>query len=176
MQITVPRGRTYCGEMSDMLMAFFKCRETYLSGLLEGLLIHSDKNDGVWAKAILSSSLHILDNVLAGCEVDECLRAELLAHLLLLLTSVNGNCSQTHRLRILQSKGAETATSTNDSDCLTWANTRLLQALVDGDTCAENRGDCSKIHVLREAGDVCSLGDGILLEGAVYGVAGEESV
>lgn len=130
----------------------------------------------MWAKAILSSSLHIFDNILAGREVNKCMRAELFAHLLLLLTAVDGDCPQTHGLRVLLSKRTETAASTNDGDCLTWANTGFFQAFVDGDTCAKNWGDCSKVHVLCEASDVRGLGDGILLERAIYGVAGEESV
>lgn len=88
---------------------------------------------------ILSCSLDILDDVLAGGVVDERIGAELLqAHLPLLLTSINGNCPETHGLGVLLSKRSETTATADNADGLAWLRTGLLQALVDGDTSAEN--------------------------------------
>lgn len=148
--------------------------QTYLSGLLEWLLVHSDEDDGVWAKTVLSRGLDVLDDVRAGGEVDEGFGAQLLqAHLLLLVTSVNGDDSQTHSASILLGEGAETTTGTDNGDGLAWASARLLQALVDGDTCAKNWGNGSEVAFLWYTGNVGRLGNAVLLEGAVDGVTGE---
>lgn len=85
-------------------------------------------------ETIFGSSLDILDNVLALAEVDECVRAQVLAHLLLVVTSIDSDGADTHGLAVLLSEGTETTTSTDDGYCLTRASTRFLDALVDGDT------------------------------------------
>jgi len=125
-------------------------------------------------EAILSRCLHILDNVLAGTKVDKGVGAELVAHLPLLLATINGNCPQAHDLCILLSKGTEATTSAHNCDGLAWACSRLLQALVDGDTSAENWCHGREIDILVQTGDVRCFGNGVLLEGTIDGVAGEE--
>jgi len=71
----------------------------------------------------------------------------------------------------LLSKRSEPTTAANNADGLARSGTRLLQALVDGDTGAENWGDGRKVDVLGDAGCVCCLGDGVLLEGAINRVS-----
>jgi hypothetical protein len=107
---------------------------TYLGGLLERLLRDSKKNDSVGTKTIFGGSLDILDNILALAEVDECVRAQLLAHLLLVVTGINGDSADTHGLAVLLSERTETTTSTDNGDCLSRTSTRLFDTLVDGDT------------------------------------------
>jgi hypothetical protein len=112
---------------------------TYLGGLLERLLGDSEKNDGVGTKTVFGGSLNVLDNVLALAEVNECVRAQLLAHLLLIVTSVDGDRADTHGLAVLLSERTETTTSTDNGDSLSRASTGLFDTLVDGDTSAEDR-------------------------------------
>jgi len=147
-----------------------------LGSLLEGLLGSSDEESSVRAKAIVGSSLDISDDVLSLCEVDEGLGTERHAHLLLLLTTINGNGMDTHSLGVLNSDGTETTTSTDDSKRLAGLDTGLLDTLVDGDTGAENGGDGLKVTLLRDASNVDSLGDGVLLERSIDGVTGEKSL
>lgn len=90
-------------------------------------------------KTIFGGSLNVLDNILALAEVDECVRAQLLAHLLLVVTGVNGDRADTHGLAVLLSERTETTTGTDDGDCLSRASTGLLDTLVDGNTGAEDR-------------------------------------
>lgn len=148
----------------------------YLSGLLEGLLAHGEQNDGVGTKAVLGSGLHILDDVGALGEVDESSGAHALAHGLLLIAGIDGDGVNTHSLSVLQGKGAETTTGTNDGNGLTGAHTRLLDTLVDGDTGAEDGSDGGKIAALGYPCNVGGLSDGVLLEGTVDRVAREEGV
>lgn len=140
MQTTVPRGRTYCGYRQYVCLVRVKwvvggedagvVREgtkTNLSSLLEWLLIDSDEDDGVWSKTVLSRGLHVLDDVLAGGEVDERAGTKLFhAHLLLLLTGVNGDDPQTHGLGVLLGEGSESTTGTDNGDGLAWASTGFL--------------------------------------------------
>ena len=127
--------------------------------------------------AVLSRRLNVLDHVLAGGEVDEGAGTELLhAHLLLLISGVDGDDLQTHGLCVLLGKGSESTTSTDNSDGLAGLGSRLLQALVDGDTSAQNWSDGIEGDVLVKASDVGCLGDAVLLEGSVDGVSGEESL
>ena len=129
------------------------------------------------ALSVLGRLLHLLDHVLASGEIDESCRTQLLqAHLLLLVARVDGDHVQAHGFGILLGEGSEAATSTNDGDGLARLSTRLLQALVDGDTGAENGGDGSEVTLLGDAGNVGSLSDTVLLEGAIDGVAGEEGL
>lgn len=51
---------------------------------------------------------------------------------------------------------------------------RLLQALVDSDTGAQDGCNRSEIALLGNAGNVGSLCNGVLLEGTVDGVSGEK--
>jgi hypothetical protein len=111
---------------------------TYLGGLLEGLLGDSKENDSVGTKTIFGGSLNVLDDVLALAEVDECVRAQLLAHLLLVVTGVNGDRADTHGLAVLLSERTETTTSSDNGDCLARASTGLLDTLVDSDTSTED--------------------------------------
>lgn len=148
---------------------------TYLSSLLEWLLVNSDEDDGVWTETVCGGGLDVLDNVGALGEVDEGLRAQLLqAHLLLLIAGIDGDHSQTHSLGVLLGKGTETTTGTDNGDGLAGTSTRLLQTLVDGDTCAENRSDGSEIAVLWYPSNMSGLGNAVLLEGSVNGVAGKK--
>jgi hypothetical protein len=111
---------------------------TYLGGLLERLLRDSKKNNSVRTKTIFGGSLNVLDDVLALAKVNECVRAQLLAHLLLVVTGVNGDRADTHGLAVLLSERTETTASTDDGDCLTRTSTGLLDTLVDGDTSTQN--------------------------------------
>ena len=150
---------------------------THLSGLLEWLLVYCDKDDGVWAKTVFGSSLHILDDVLALGEVDECVGAELLqAHLPLLITTVDGNSPQAHSAGVLLCERTETTTGTYNGDSLTWLGSRLLQSLVDGNTGAQHGRDRGKVTFLGNASCVCCLGNAVLLEGAIDGVARQEGL
>ena len=67
----------------------------------------------------------------------------------------------------------KSATSSDDSDSLARLGSRLLQALVDGDTGAQYWSDGVEGDVLVKASYVSCLGDAVLLEGSVNGVAGE---
>ena len=112
--------------------------EAYLGGLLEWLLVDGNEDDGVWSEAVLSRGLDVLDDVGGGGKVDESIGAKILAELPLLRTGVNANGTETHGLGVLLSERAQSTTGTDDGDGLTWLGTRLLQALVDGDTGAWN--------------------------------------
>jgi hypothetical protein len=147
-----------------------------LGSLLEGLLGGSDEESGVRAEAIRSSSLDIGDNVLSLGEVDEGLGTERHAHLLLLLATINGNGMDTHSLGVLNSDGTEATTGTDNSKRLAGPDTGLLDTLVDSDTSAENGGDGLKVTLLRDASNVDSLGDSVLLERTIDGVTGEKSL
>lgn len=148
---------------------------THLSSLLEWLLVDGEKDDGVGAKTVLSGGLHVLDDVFALREVNKGERAELLAHLLLLLTSINGNGSKTHGLCVLLSKRTKTTTGADNGDGLARASARLLQALVDSDTGAQDRRDGVKRDVLGNAGNVRGFGNAVLLERSVDSVSREQS-
>jgi hypothetical protein len=50
----------------------------------------------------------------------------------------------------------------------------LFQALVDGNTSAENGRDCGQVTFLGDAGDVSGFGDAVLLKGAVDRVSREK--
>lgn len=103
--------------------------------------------------------------------------AELLqAHLLLVVTGVNGDGPQTHGLCVLLCNGTETTSSADNGDGLAGPGARLLKALVDGDTGAENWCNGLEVNVLVDARDVGGLGDAVFLEGTVDGVSGEEGV
>lgn len=90
-------------------------------------------------ETIFGGSLDILDNVLALAEVDECVRAQLLAHLLLVVASIDSDGADTHGLAVLLSERTETTASTDDGYCLARASTGFLDALVDSDTGTQNR-------------------------------------
>lgn len=127
-------------------------------------------------KAVDGSSLHILDDVGALGEVDEGGGAHALAHDLLVVTSINRDGVDTHSLCVLQGKGTETTTGTDNGDGLTSAHASLLETLVDGDTGAQDGGNGGEIAALGYPCNVGSLGDGVLLEGTVDRVAGEEGL
>jgi hypothetical protein len=144
--------------------------------LLERLLVYSDQDDGVRSLSVLSRLLDLLNNVLATGKVDEGGGAQLLkTHLLLLVAGVDGDDPQTHGLRVLLGEGSESTTSTDDGDSLPWASVGLLKSLVDGDTGAKYGCYGIEGNVFVKAGDVSSLGNAVLLEGTIDGVAGEES-
>jgi hypothetical protein len=113
-------------------------RADVLGSLGEGLLGSSDEESSVGTEAVRGGSLDIGNKVLALGEVDELLGTEFHAHLLLLLTTIDGNGVDAHSLGVLNSDGTETTTSTNNSKRLASSDTRLLDTLVDGDTGAEN--------------------------------------
>lgn len=147
-----------------------------LSSLLEWPLVDGEKNDGVGAETVLSGGLHVLDDVLALGEIDECVRPELLAHLLLLLSGIDGNGSETHGLCVLLSERTETSSSSDDGYSLAWAGTGLLETLVHGDTGTENWGDLVEWDFFGDSGNVCGLGDTVLLEGSVNCVTRDKSL
>lgn len=121
---------------------------------------------------VFGGLLHLLDHVLASGEIDECLRAHLLqAHLSLLLAGIDGDHVQAHGFGVLLGKGSETTAGTDDGDGLTRLSVRFLQTLVDCDAGAEDGCDCIEGNVFVEASDVGGLGDAVLLECAVDGVA-----
>jgi hypothetical protein len=96
------------------------------------------------------------------------------AHLLLLITGINGNGPQTHHLRVLTSQRPKPTARTNDRYELTRLRTRLFQTLVHGDTSAQDRCDGSKVTVLGDPRNVSRFGNAVLLERAVDGVAREQ--
>lgn len=102
------------------------------AGLLEGPLADGEQQHGVGAVALGGGGFDIGDDVLAGREVDVLGGTELLAHLALLGTAVDGDGVETHGARVLDGHAAEAAAGTDDGDELAGAGTRLLQALVDG--------------------------------------------
>lgn len=104
------------------------------------------------------------------------LSTQALTHLALLLATVDGHRAQSHSLGILQSQRTETTTGADDGDGLAGAGARLLQALVDGQAGAQDGGDGVEGHVLGDLGGEGGLADGVLLEGAVDGVAGQLGV
>lgn len=142
------------------------------SSLLEWLLVDGDKDDNVGTKAIGRCLLYIGDKVLGCREVDECFGAKVVdTHVPLLLASVNGNGSYTHGLCILAGERSETTSGTNNSSELAGLDAGFLQALVDRDTGAEDRCNGGQVTFLGDAGNVGSLGDAVLLEGAVDSVS-----
>lgn len=135
--------------------------------LLEGLLGNSKQDGGVGAQTIGSGGLDVGNQVLGGEEVDVGSSAKLCASLALLVTAVNGDGVNAHGLAVLQSHVTETATSTCNGDPLASADAGLLDALVDSDTGAKNRGDGFEVDTVWNAGNVGSLSDSVLLERAV---------
>lgn len=95
--------------------------------------------------------------------------------LLLLFATVNGNDLETHRARVLLGKRAETTTRTDNRDRLTGPGPRLLQTLVHSNSGTEHRGNGIECTVLGNAGGVCCLGDGVLLERAIDRISREKS-
>ncbi|KAH0238194.1 GroES-like protein, partial [Aureobasidium melanogenum] len=144
--------------------------------LLEGLLGDGEEDDSVGTKTIFGGSLDILDNVLALAEVDKCVRAQFLAHLLLVITSVDGDGTDTHGLAVLLSEGTETTTSTDNGYCLARASTGFLDTLVDSDTGTQNGCNTIQRSVLAKSGDVCGLCYSVLLEGAIDSISGQLSL
>jgi len=148
-----------------------------LSSLLEGLLVDSDEDDSVGTKTIGCGLLYIGNDVLGGSKIDECLTTELLGdHLLLFVTSVNTDDTAAHSLSVLASERSETTTSTDNGDPLAGLDTGLLQTLVDGDTGTEDRCNSIKGALLGDAGNVSSLSNAVLLEGAVDCVARKQGL
>ncbi|CRJ80561.1 hypothetical protein BN1708_000298 [Verticillium longisporum] len=145
-----------------------------LARLLEGLLGDGDEQDGVGAEAVRGRGLDLVDEVLARHKVDVRLGAELGAHLALLGAAVNGDRLEAHGLGILQRQRAEAAAGADNGDRLARARARLLEALVDGDACAEHGRDGLEVALLGDARHVRRLGDGVLLERAVDRVAREQ--
>lgn len=128
------------------------------------------------AQAIGSGGLDVGDEVFGGKKVDIGAGAQLLGGLVLLVTAVDGDGVDAHGLAVLQGHVTEATAGTGDGNPLAGPHTGLLDALVDGDTRAEDRGDCFEVDTLGDAGDVSGLGNGILLEGAIDGVAGQLGV
>ena len=151
-------------------------RADVLGSLLEGLLGHGDEDDSRRTETVGGGSLDLSNEVARGLEIDKGSSTELGAHVALLVAAVDGNGVQTHGLGVLDGEGAETTTGTDNGDVLAGLGTGLLKSLVDGDTGAENGRDGLEIALLGDAGNVGSLGDGVLLEGTVDSVTREESV
>lgn len=68
----------------------------------------------------------------------------------------------------------KTTSGTDNGSELARLDTRLFQTLVNSNSGAENRSNCSKITFLGNAGNVGSFGDAVLLEGAVDSVSREK--
>ena len=145
-----------------------------LGRLLERLLVDGDQNDGVGPEAVLGGRLDVLDDVGGLGKVDEGVGAELLDHGLLLVARVDADDLEAHGFGVLARERAETSAGTDNGDGLAGASVRLLESLVDGDTCAEDGGDGVEGDVFGYSGNVGGFGDGVLLEGTVDCVAGEE--
>lgn len=128
------------------------------------------------SETILSSSLNIADDVLAAHKIDVVLSTKLGGHSFLLLTTINGNDFETHRLRVLASERPKSTSSADNCNCLTRSCSRLLQSLVDSNTGAENGCNGFEIALLGNTGNVCGLGDAVLLECSVDCVAGKEGL
>ena len=174
MKTTVPRGRTYYMHVSWTLLKL-RMISAHLCGLLERLLGCGDEDHGVWTKTVLSRCLHILGEIVALLIIDEGVGAELLqTHLPLLLTGINGDRPHTHSTGVLLGKGTKTTTATDNADSLPWPGTRLLQALVDGDTSAENWCNRVQWDILWNDLGVAALDNGVLLEGSINSVPGEK--
>jgi hypothetical protein len=151
-------------------------RADVLCGLLERLLVDGDEDDGVRAEAVGRRGLHVCDDVLALYEVDKGFAAELLHHLLLVVACVNANHTAAHCLGVLARERSETTTGADNGDKLARFHARLLQALVDGDTSAEDGGNGGEVALLGDAGNVSRFGNAVLLEGAVDRVPGEQGL
>lgn len=96
---------------------------SYLGSLLEGLLVHSNQDDGMRSLSVFSRLLDFLDDILAGGEIDESGSTELLqAHLLLLLAGIDSDDPETHGFGVLLSKRSETTTSSDDRNGLAGAS------------------------------------------------------
>jgi hypothetical protein len=144
-----------------------------VGGLLEGLLGDCEQDGGVGAQAVRGGGLDIGDEVLGGKEVDVGGGAQLPGRLALLLAAVDGDGVDAHGLAVLQGHVAQATAGTGDGDPLPGADAGLLDALVDGYTRAQDGGDSLEAYALGDAGHVGGLGDGVLLEGTVDGVARE---
>jgi hypothetical protein len=146
-------------------------------GLLEWLLVDGNEDDCMRTETIGCGLLYISDEVLGCCKVDKVLGTKLLGdHLLLLITSVDTDDTAAHCLGVLTSNRTETTTSTDNSDPLARLDFRLLQALVDGDTGAKDRCNGGEVAFLRDAGNVSSLSNAVLLEGTIDCVPGKKSL
>ena len=144
-----------------------------LGSLLEGLLADSQEDDGLRTVAVGGGGLDLTNEVLARHEVDIGRGAQGHCVVALLVTAVNGNDVQAHSLGVLDGHVAETATSTDDGDELAGAGARLLEALVDSDTGAQDGGDTLQRHFLGDARNAVGVGDAVLLERAVDSVTRE---
>lgn len=156
--------------------AHHTARADICGGLLEGLLGNGEEDGGVRTQAIWGGGLDVGNQVLGGEEVNIGSGAQLCASLALLVTAVNGNGVDAHGLAVLESHVAKTATSTGNGDPLASAEAGLLDALVDGDTSTQHRGDGLEVDTIGDAGHVGSLGDGVLLERAIDRVAGQRGL
>ena len=145
-----------------------------LGGLLERLLVDSHQDDGVGPEAVLGGSLHVFDDVRRFGEVNEGMSAELLDHRLFFFARVNTDDLETHSFGILAGERAKASPGTNNGNRLARASVRLLQSLVDSDTCAEDRGDGIQGDIFGYSCDVCGFRDSVLLKRSVHCVAGEK--
>ncbi len=68
----------------------------------------------------------------------------------------------------------QAAARTDDGDPLARPRAGFHEALVDGDARAEHRGDTLEVQVPGNSRHVRRLGHGVLLEGAVHCVPGQE--
>jgi len=145
----------------------------------------------VGAHAVGGVVLDFGNDVVGLHEVDKGSGAELFnGHLLLLVTTVvmslerkqlramleknvrvNSNNPQTHSLCVLLCERSQTTSSTDNGNGLTWTGTRFLETLVDSDTGAKDWSDTVQGNLLVETGNVCGLGNGVLLEGSIDSVA-----
>lgn len=105
-------------------------------------------------------------------ELGAYLRSEFLAHGSLLIATVDRNGTKSHCLGVLQSQRSESTSGADNGDSLAGTGSRLLQSLVDGDTGTEDRSDSIKGNFLGKLRRMTGLGDGILLERTIDGVAG----
>lgn len=108
---------------------------------------------------------HVSDNTHA--------RTHLLAKFLLVIPGINGNGVNAHGFCVLLCQRTQPATGTDYGHCLPGSCSRLFQALVYCDPCAEDGGDLIERNALGDMSDVSRRCHAVLLEGPINGVAGE---
>ena len=100
--------------------------------------------------------------------------AEFLDHCLFLVAGVDTDDLETHGLGVLAGERTKTSSGTDNGHRLPRPRVRLLQSLVDGDTCAKDRSNGVEGNVFGYSCNVRRFGDGVLLESSVNCVAGKQ--
>lgn len=150
-------------------------RAHILRRLLKRLLLDGDEQRGVRAEPVGRQGLDVGDQVFGGHEVDK-VAAVALDERALVVAGVDADDAQAHGACVLARERAQAAAGAGNDDGLAGLGARLLEALVDGDAGAEDGRDLLEVALLGDAGDVGGLGDAVLLEAAVDGVARQRGV